>query len=177
MPVAQIPPSPGYTAGAQPIDRDQLCWDDYWSLVLYPVMGEAWAPFKDKAPDPAGMCRAGYRAIFWYCYDNEWPCCGEQDLADACWDRADAMMRHMFEAAVIDAAKQVVRDEILAEGIEPGGCEPGGAPKPQQPVRPTLPGPQRVPGPQRAVARRSGGMPVRGRTRRAALRRRRARVG
>ena len=180
MPVHAIPSLPGYTAGPQPIDHDQLCWDDYWSLVLFPVIGEAFAPFKDKAPDPVGMCRAGYRAVFWYCYDNQWPCCGEQDLVDGCWARAEEMMGYMFEQAVNQAAKQAVIDEILAEGLPAGGCEPGGVAKPQQTGGPWPPppgAPQRVPRAPTAIARRSGGMPVRGRTRRAALRRRQARVG
>jgi len=174
MPVPQIPSLPGYTAGVLPIDRSQLCWDDYWSLVLLPVVGQALAPFIGQAPDPLEMCREGYRAVFWYCYDNDWPCCGEQDMVDSCWARAEEMMGYMFEQAVNQAAKPEVIAEIQAENLPAGGCEPGGRPKPRPAGQPTLPSPA----PQRVAARRSGGMPQ-GRVRQAAIarRRRRARVG
>ena len=124
MPVPAIPA--GLVGQLGPIDHSKLCWDDYWSLVLLPVVGEAFVPFKGKAPDPLGMCKAGLRAAFWYAYDNNWPCCGEADLGDASFDRAEAMMKYMFEAAVVEAAKNVVVPELQAQ-TEPGGC-PDGSP-------------------------------------------------
>ena len=139
------------------IDPDQLCQENYWRFALLPVIGQAFAPFEGQSPDPVALCQAAYRAIFWYCWNNEWPCCGEQDRVDACWARAEEMMGDMFDPDVNQAAKPRVVDEILAQNLERGTCVV----------------------PQRPRARHSGGRPRRSRSRvhERGRRPRRARVG
>ena len=134
------PRQPNQALGAvpSPIDREQLCWDDYWMLALLPVVGEAVAPFKDQAPNPVGMCLASMRAVFWYCWNNRWPCCGEDDLGDSCFERAEAMASVLFETDVIDKVKETLIPELQAQGLPRGNCPgaPSRAAAPRPPTRP-----------------------------------------
>jgi hypothetical protein len=110
--VARSIPGLSFTGGAQQIDRERLCEEDYSGYALLPVFAGALAPFVDQAPDLVGMCVAGLRAAFWYCWNNQWPCCGEGDRGDACWQRAMIIAQMLFESDVIEAAKERLLPEL-----------------------------------------------------------------
>ncbi len=152
------PPQVGQFA-VQPgaIDFNKLCWDDYWGLALLPVVGEALAPFKGQDPIAVqtNMCKQAMLKVFWYCWNNNWPCCGEHDRVDSCFQRAELLAAHLFEQDLVASVKPAVVAIIQSFNLPSGGCPDSPVPiNPTKPVPPPV-RPQRPPTPADSLDRQT----------------------